>query len=95
MVALVRQWLPALAILLPGTACGKPYAPEYGFSAYLFQPLSRFDSLHSGVHCRLPQRKSRIIPWAVRSMAGRCVIDAKVRVAVGRKVAGAAAAAAG
>ena len=43
--ALVRQWLPADAILLPGTAWGMPYAPEYGLNARTLQLLSRSHSL--------------------------------------------------
>jgi len=31
---LVCQSAPALAIFEPGSACGMPYAPEYGFSAW-------------------------------------------------------------
>jgi len=36
----VAQSDPALAILLPGRACGIPYAPEYLFLEYGFHPDS-------------------------------------------------------
>src|SRR5215475_11110125 len=39
-LALDSQSGPALAIFEPGSACGIPYAPELGFDAYTFQPLS-------------------------------------------------------
>ena len=47
MAAFVCQSAPALAILLPGSACGMPYAPDEGLLAETFHPLSAF---HSG--CR-------------------------------------------
>ena len=42
--ALVCQSGPALAILLPGSACGMPYAPELALLADTLQPLSRCHS---------------------------------------------------
>jgi hypothetical protein len=46
-LALSRQFRPADAILLPGTAWGMPYAPEYGLDAWTFQLLSRSHNLRS------------------------------------------------
>ena len=66
--------------MLPGTACGMPYAPEYGLRAYLFQLLSRFHSLYSGAHCRWPQPKWPSILWPVRSAAWRWLMAAAVSV---------------
>jgi len=43
-LALFRQFGPAEAILLPGTAWGMPYAPEYGLNAWILQLLSRSHS---------------------------------------------------
>src|SRR6516165_4028036 len=54
-LALLRQFGPAVAILAPGRACGMPYAPEYGFWAYLFQPLSAFHSQFRYGNCRCDQ----------------------------------------
>ena len=46
---MVCQSAPALDILLPGSACGMPYAP-LAFSASYRQPLSRFQ-----MSCRQPK----------------------------------------
>src|SRR5258708_24931113 len=54
---------PALDILLPGTACGMPYAPEYGLVAYRFHPLSVAHSRFRYLNCQAFQ------PNLCRSMA--------------------------
>src|SRR5579859_177477 len=54
---------PALDILLPGTACGMPYAPEYGLDAYRFHPLSMAQSRFRYLNCQAFQ------PNRCRSMA--------------------------
>src|SRR5215472_13174348 len=61
-----HQLGPALAILLPGSAWGMPYAPEYGLYAYLFQPLSRAHSQFRYLNClRTDQWNGGIIAWAI------------------------------
>ena len=57
MAAFDRQLGPALAILLPGSAWGMPYAPEYGLYAYLFQPLSRSHSQFWYLNCLLTDQR--------------------------------------
>src|SRR5215831_6788093 len=64
-LALLRQFGPAEAILAPGRAWGMPYAPEYGFSANLFQPLSRFHSQFRYGNCRCDQPKEGSICRAI------------------------------
>src|SRR5215469_13112585 len=64
-LALLRQFGPAVAILEPGRACGMPYAPEYGFSAYLFEPLSRFHSQFRYGNCACDQPKEASIRRAI------------------------------
>src|SRR5918998_2519721 len=51
---LVRQSLPALAILDPGNACGIPYAPELGLVAVTIHRLSRMMMLSKQVNCSSP-----------------------------------------
>src|ERR1035438_3780935 len=63
---LVRQSEPTLAILLPGTACGIPYAPEEGLLACGFQPLSRIHSLLRYVYSPAHQ------PWDLSSDQAIC-----------------------
>src|SRR5450755_1243184 len=59
--ALFRQSGPALAILDPGTAWGMPSAPEYGFIAWTFQPLSLF-------HSRFRYGNWRVDQWNLLSI---------------------------
>src|SRR5208282_3407194 len=76
-LALVRQSGPTVAILAPGRACGMPYAPEYGFSAYLFQPLSAFHSQFRYGNCRCDQPKEGSICRAIcRGVSARLAVAA-------------------
>lgn len=52
---MVCQSAPALAILLPGRACGMPYAPEVALLAVTFHPLSWFHSGCRQLNCELDQ----------------------------------------
>src|SRR5690625_5064461 len=61
----VRQSLPALAIFEPGSAWGMPYAPEEGFEAEGFQPLSRCQRLFKQDHWSSPHPWLESIPCAI------------------------------
>jgi hypothetical protein len=74
-LALLRQFPPAEAILLPGTAWGMPYAPEYGLDAWTFQLLSRSQSLRSDLNWCFGRQWNRlnIIFQAISSLRlSRC-----------------------
>src|SRR4051812_22656454 len=63
--ALVRQFGPALDILLPGSACGMPYALDDGFAAVTLQPLSLFHSCSRQPNWLEPQPRADTMPRAM------------------------------